>query len=159
MNIRSTAKAIIINENKILLNKCFDEYNGSYYSLPGGGQNTFETLHEAVIRECMEETGYHVVPMKFAALCEEICENSKTRELYPEYVHKMYHIFICELANNTPKKPIEFDMMQVGSEWIDINLLDEICLLPNVLNKNIVHIIKNQNPMFLGSERIKYNHG
>lgn len=159
MSIRSTAKSIIINENKILLIKCFDEHNGSYYSLPGGGQNTFETLHEAVVRECMEETGYQVVPMKFAALCEEICENPKTRELYPEYVHKMYHIFFCELKKNTAKKPIEFDMMQVGSEWIDIELLDEIRLLPNVLNKNIVHIIKNQNPIFLGSERIKYNHG
>lgn len=159
VGIRSTAKAIIINENKILLNKCFDEFNGEYYSLPGGGQQTYETLNEAIIRECMEETGYSVVPMKFAALCEEICENPKTRELYPEYVHKMYHIFICELANNTVKEPIEYDMMQVGSEWIDIELLDKIRLLPNVLNKNIVKLIKRQTPMFLGSERIKYNHG
>lgn len=159
MGIRSTAKAIIINENKILLNKCFDEFNGEYYSLPGGGQQTYETLNEAIIRECMEETGYSVVPMKFAALCEEICENPKTRELYPEYVHKMYHIFICELANNTVKEPIEYDMMQVGSEWIDIELIDKIRLLPNVLNINIVKLIKSQTPMFLGSERIKYNHG
>jgi len=28
MSIRSTAKAIIVNNNKILLNKCFDENNG-----------------------------------------------------------------------------------------------------------------------------------
>lgn len=159
MSIRSTAKAIIINENKILLNKCFDKYNGSYYSLPGGGQHTYETLHEALIRECMEETGYNVIPTKFAALCEEICESPKTRELYPKYVHKMYHIFICKLANNTVKHPIEFDMMQVGSEWININKLSEIRLLPTVLNKNIIDIVTNQNPMFLGSERIKYNHG
>lgn len=159
MGIRSTAKAIIINDNKILLNKCEDEFNGSYYSLPGGGQHTYETLHEALKRECFEETGYHVIPMRFVALCEEICMNSKTRELYPEYVHKMYHIFICRLANNAVKTPIEFDMMQVGSEWIDIDLLHEKRLLPNVLSTNIVDIIKNQNPMFLGSERIEYNHG
>lgn len=159
MGIRSTAKAIILNENKVLLNKCYDKNNGHYYSLPGGGQNKFETLHEAVIRECMEETGYNVKPTKFVALCEEICENAKTRELYPEYVHKMYHIFVCELSSNIVKEPIEFDDMQVGSEWIDIEHLDSIHLLPSVLNKNINKIIKNNTPMFLGSEKIQYNHG
>ena len=56
MGVRSTAKAIIINKDKVLLNKCFDKHNGEYYSLPGGGQQTFETLQEAVIRECFEET-------------------------------------------------------------------------------------------------------
>ena len=53
MSIRSTVKAIIINDNKVLLNRCFDENNGYYYSLPGGGQNQYETLHDAIIRECL----------------------------------------------------------------------------------------------------------
>lgn len=159
MSIRSAAKAIIINKDKVLLNKCFDEYNGEYYSLPGGGQHTYETLHEAVIRECLEETGYCVTPKRFAALCEEICENPKTRELYPEYIHKMYHIFLCELADDIAKKPTEIDEMQVSSEWIDIEHLDKIRLLPSVLNGNIVKMITNQIPMFLGSEHIQYNHG
>lgn len=51
MCIRSTAKAIIIKGNKILLNKCKDIKNGDYYSLPGGGQQKYETLHDAVVRE------------------------------------------------------------------------------------------------------------
>lgn len=68
MGIRSTAKAIITNKDKVLLNKCFDQHNGEYYSLPGGGQHTYETLHEAVIRECFEETGYCVIPKRFVAL-------------------------------------------------------------------------------------------
>lgn len=50
MSVRSIAKKIIVNNNKILLNKCFDENNGDYYSLPCGGQHTYETLHEAIIR-------------------------------------------------------------------------------------------------------------
>ncbi|WP_346917224.1 NUDIX domain-containing protein [Clostridium sp.] len=159
MSIRSAAKAIIINKDKVLLNKCFDEHNGKYYSLPGGGQHTYETLHEAVIRECLEETGYCVVPKRFVALCEEICENPKTRELYPEYTHKMYHIFLCELVEDVAKSPTEIDDMQVSSEWIDIEYLDEIRLLPDVLNENIEKLIKSEVPMFLGSERIQYNHG
>jgi len=159
MSIRSTAKAIIINKDKVLLNKCFDKHNGEYYSLPGGGQQTFETLQEAVIRECLEETGYSVIPKRFVALCEEICENPKTIELYPEYIHKMYHIFLCELTDEIAKKPLEIDEMQISSEWIDIEELDKIRLLPNALNENIDKLIRSEIPMFLGSERIKYNHG
>jgi 8-oxo-dGTP diphosphatase len=159
MSIRSTAKAIILNKDKVLLNKCFDEYNGEYYSLPGGGQHTYETLQEAVIRECVEETGYCVIPKKFIALCEEICENPKTRELCPEYIHKMYHIFLCELVGEVAKNPTEIDEMQVCSEWVDIEHLDKIRLLPNALNENIGKIIKSEIPMFLGAERIQYNHG
>jgi 8-oxo-dGTP diphosphatase len=159
MSIRSAAKAIIVNRDKVLLNKCFDEHNGDYYSLPGGGQHTYETLHEAVIRECLEETGHYVFPKRFIALCEEICEDPKTRELYPEYVHKMYHIFLCELVNDIEKNPTEIDDMQVSSEWIDIEFLDKIHLLPNALNNNIKKIIKSEIPMFLGTERIHYNHG
>jgi len=159
MCIRSAAKAIIINKDKVLLNKCYDEHNGEYYSLPGGGQHTYETLHEAVIRECLEETGYNIKPKRFVALCEEICENTKARELFPQYAHKMYHIFLCELVDDIAVKPIEIDEMQISSEWIDIEYLDKIHLLPNMLNENIVKMIRSETPMFLGSERIQYNHG
>ena len=51
MGIRSTAKAIILKDGKILLHRCFNSYHGEYFSLPGGGQNAYETLYEAVVRE------------------------------------------------------------------------------------------------------------
>jgi 8-oxo-dGTP diphosphatase len=159
MSVRSAAKAIIINDNKILLNKCFDENNGDYYSLPGGGQNTYETLHEAIVRECLEETGYNVVPLRFSALFEEICDNKKTRELYPEYSHKMYHIFICKLENNDVNKPTEIDDMQLESKWINIEDLNKIHLEPDCLNNNIEKMINCDVPVFLGSRHIPYNHG
>ena len=159
MSVRSTAKAIIIDNNKILLNKCFDENNGNYYSLPGGGQGTYETLHEAIIRECLEETGYNVVPVRFSALYEEICDSPKTKELYPEYIHKMYHIFICKLKNDKTVKPTEIDDMQLKSEWIDINDLNKIHLLPSFLNGNILEMINSESPKFFGSDHIPHNHG
>lgn len=159
MGIRSAAKAIIIDNNKVLLNKCFDENNGSYYSLPGGGQDTNETLHEAITRECLEETGYNVIPIRFSALYEEICDDHKTQELYPEYIHKIYHIFICKLKNDKTINPMEIDDMQLESEWVNINNLKEIYLLPSFLNDNILEIISSENPKFFGSEHILYNHG
>lgn len=159
MSIRSTAKAIIINNDKILLNKCFDEHNGEYYSLPGGGQNTYETIYEAIKRECLEETGYEVLPVRFSALCEEICDNAKTRELFPEYIHKMYHIFICKLQSEKRVRPTEVDNMQIESNWIYIKDLNKIKLLPSFLNNNIIRMINSDVPLFLGSEHIPYNHG
>lgn len=159
MSMRSAAKAVTIDNNKVLLNKCFDDNNGDYYSLPGGGQNTYETLHEALVRECLEETGYRVKPVRFSALCEEICDSSKTRELYPEYIHKMYHIFLCKLENKEVSKPTEIDDMQVESKWIDINDLNKIHLETECLNRNIEKMINSDIPMFLGSKHIPYNHG
>jgi ADP-ribose pyrophosphatase YjhB (NUDIX family) len=35
--LKSHSSERIIENNKILLNKCFDKNNGDYYSLPGGG--------------------------------------------------------------------------------------------------------------------------
>lgn len=159
MSIRSTAKAIIIKDNKVLLNKCDDGRNGVYYSLPGGGQHKYETLTEAVIRECLEETGFTVNPVRFAALCEEICLDGGFREKYPEYAHKMYHIFICELVDHEKELPTEKDLMQVGSEWVHIESLQHIRLLPEVVGNNILDIITNSAPIFLGSEHIRFNHG
>lgn len=159
MSIRSAAKAIILNGNRILLNKCFDDYHGNYYSLPGGGQDTYETLQEAIVRECREETGYNVVPVRFSALYEEICDNPKTRELYPDYIHKMYHIFICKLKNEETVSPTEIDVMQLESEWININDLNKIHILPEFLNDNILEMIHSEVPKFYGSDHIAYNHG
>lgn len=157
--IRSTAKAIILDDDKVLLNKCYDDNNGHYYSLPGGGQQLDETLHEALIRECLEETGYHVKPRFFVGLCEEICDNENTRKHHPEYIHKVYHIFTCELQNDQKEEPIEIDDMQVCSEWIDIEKVKSIRLLPVMLDDHIEDMIKKEEPIFLGSIRIPYNHG
>ena len=159
MSIRSTAKAIIINDNKLLLNKCRDENNGEYYSLPGGGQNKFETLTDAVIRECLEETGYTVLPIRFAALCEEICDDADFRQHRPEYAHKMYHIFVCRTVGGKQSAPTETDELQTGTEWLDLRSLEGVKLLPKLVGENLQRIIGSESPLFLGSEHIERNHG
>ncbi len=159
MSIRSTAKAIIINDNKLLLNKCRDEYNGEYYSLPGGGQHKFETMTDAVIRECLEETGYTVSPLRFAAICEEICDNEDFRQSRPEYAHKMYHIFVCRTLGEKISIPTETDELQTGTEWLDIGAIEGIKLLPKLVGENLHRILTSETPLFLGSEHIEHNHG
>ena len=159
MSVRSTAKAIIIHKNKVLLNKCYDKYNGDYYSLPGGGQEKYETIYDAVIRECKEETGYNVIPVRFCGICEEICDNEDTRTNYSQYSHKLYHIFVCNLANENHDKPTNIDDMQEQSEWIDIENLTSIRILPTSLSENIYKIITENLTLDLGSTHIPYNHG
>ena len=159
MGIRSTAKAFIIDDGKVLLNKCHDNFYGDYYSLPGGGQRKYESLYEAIVRECLEETGYTVAPVRFAALCEEICMHEGFRQRHPDYAHKMYHIFICGLSGNEVKTPTEKDDMQESCEWIAIESLPNIKIMPKLFGANVSGILDGTAPQFLGSEHIEYNHG
>lgn len=159
MSVRSTVKAIIIYDNKILLNKCYDPNNGHYYSLPGGGQDKYETIYDAVIRECKEETGYTVIPVRFCGICEEICDNDETRQFYSQYAHKLYHIFICHLASTEHDIPTNIDDMQEYSQWINFEDIKDIKLLPETLNGHITELINSDTILDMGSTHIPYNHG
>ena len=59
MPVRNSAKAIVVHDGKILVNRCISKF-GEYYALPGGGQHTGEMLNETVKRELLEETGLQV---------------------------------------------------------------------------------------------------
>ena len=82
MSIRSGAKAIIIKDGRVLLNRCRHEDGTIYYDLPGGGQHPYESLEDAVRREVMEETGFEVSVLRFAALAEEIYTDEGLRTHY-----------------------------------------------------------------------------
>jgi len=154
MSIRSTVKAVIIKDGKLLVNMCRDDKFGDYFSLPGGGQNQYETLQEAVVRECLEETGYFVTPVRFAALCETIFTDENFRKSHPDYTHRIYHVFICELIDDKQVMPTKKDDMQVGSEWVDISSIsskDNTRLFPVAVGDNIQSILNEIAPVFLGS--------
>jgi len=80
MPIRCTSKAIIVRDGRILLNRCRQLNGRIYYDLPGGGQHTYETLEDALIREVREETGYTVRVVRFAGMAEEIYTSALMRE-------------------------------------------------------------------------------
>jgi len=159
MGVRSTVKALILHEGKVLLNRCHDANNGEYYSLPGGGQEQYETMAEATKRECLEETGYSVETVRFAALMEEICLDPFIREQYAQYAHKMLHIFLCRLASTERVEPTETDDLQIASEWIAIEDVPNIHLLPRQVREHFSELIESENPMYLGSHFLEHNHG
>ena len=159
MNVRSTVKAIVIHEGKALLNRCRDDNNGEYFSLPGGGQEQFETLSEAIHRECLEETGYSVEPVRFCALMEEICLDPFIREHYLQYAHKMLHIFVCRLTTPDRIEPTETDDLQISVEWMPIEDVPSVNLLPKEVRAAFTRLIAEDTPQFLGSVYLEHNHG
>lgn len=156
--IRSTAKAIILHEEKVLLNRSYSERLGEYYSLPGGGQHQFETMEDAIVRECLEETGYRVRPVRLAAVCEEIWDDPALREMYPEYAHRMLHIFLCTLESTQPESaPTEKDLHMLDSTWVPLENLPGLSLEPLALNEHFNGILNGTAPLFLGSRHIPAN--
>lgn len=153
--IRSTAKAIILHEGRILLNRYADSRNGTYYALPGGGQNQFEPLGDAVVRECLEETGYRVRPVRLAAVCEEIWNDAERRQKYPEYAHRMLHIFLCTLDGTAPEHaPTEMDLNMLESVWVPLDALEGLTLEPAPLQGRIEDVLNGTAPLFLGTQQI-----
>jgi len=150
MAIRNAAKAIIVKGGKVLLSKYISEKKGIYYELPGGGQIQFETMEEAVVRECMEETGYQVKVVRLAAIAEEIYDDIKLRNQYPDYVHRIHHIFIAEISGTKSYDVTEADINQVGCVWMDICEVHTINLLPRHLKDNLIQILDSENPLYLG---------
>ena len=160
MSVRSTCKALVIHEGKVLLNRCHDAHNGEYYSLPGGGQETEEFLEEAIIREVREETGYTVIPEMFVGIGEEICDDPVVHEKWPDYIHKMYHIYRCSLDTDVPRiEPTEVDDMQDDCQWVDLERIHEVALLPQMVKDKWDEMVKGQHPVFLDSVRLEYHHG
>ena len=150
MSIRNAAKAIVYREGSILLVKYKNQNGKVHYELPGGGQHQYETMEEAVIRECKEETGYPVKVIRMAALAEEIFDDQELRREYPDYVHRVHHIFMAEITEDIALGLTEMDFNQEGTVWMDINKISEVKLIPRQLRNRIQDIVKSENPIYLG---------
>lgn len=157
MAIRCDAKALVVDNGKILLNRCNSDSGELYYDLPGGGQRPFETMEEAVIREVLEETGRHIKIERFAALSEEIYDDPEMREMYPDYTHRILHIFIAAPDGTEVQNPCEPDAQQQGSAWINIREADRMDIRPANLKGHISDIICGKSTCYLGTVHMEYN--
>lgn len=155
MSIRNAAKAIVIHNGKLLLNKCHSPRFGAFYTIPGGGQHQYETLEEAVVREVLEETGYTVIPEAFAALYEEIYCSGEVRAAYPDYAHKIFHIFRCRLSGENQATPSELDDNQTGCMWVDIGEAASLPIRSACIGENIVRLCHGDVPVYLGSHALE----
>jgi 8-oxo-dGTP pyrophosphatase MutT (NUDIX family) len=164
LHIRTVVKALIIDNGKLLVNKNISTLGDTWpgfpngmvhYDLPGGGQNRYETLVEALRRECLEETGYAVVPDRLAAVFEEISANETVRLHHERHAHRIFFFYICHLTGEPALAPTEQDFDMVGSEWVEIEKVKYLPLYPIPLRDHIEEIIASDSIVFLGSEKVE----
>jgi 8-oxo-dGTP diphosphatase len=134
--IRYAAKAMIIETNRILCLKKVADI-GTFYVLPGGGQNSGELLVATAKRECMEELGamVEVGPLRYVQ--EYIGDNHDFR-----LVHKGRHFvnffFECRLLEPLATHIPTPDEGQVDLEWLPISQLTSLPFFPRALAARLV---------------------
>lgn len=153
MAIRCASKAIIVKNGAVLLNRCRREDGSIYYDLPGGGQKLYESMEQTILREVKEETGYEIQVKQFVGLAEEIITNDELREQYPEYTHRILHIFTAGLIGEKKDAPTEKDFHMEESVWMPLDNIENLLeTRPSCLKQLLCDIRENANPRYFGTE-------
>lgn len=145
--IRNSAKAVIIQNERVLLTKNVDQ-EGFYYLFPGGGQEKFEELKDAVVRECIEEIGCQVEVKDIIFIREYIGKNHQFADSDAD-IHQVEFYFECVMdSQEEVSNGHNPDETQVGVEWIELSRLHEMRVYPYDLVKPITEGITT--PRYIG---------
>lgn len=106
-------------------------------------------MEEALLREIMEETGYTAKILRFAAISEEIYDDPRLREKYPDYCHRILHIFVAEALEQI-QPPSDYDFQMRDRQWFSVAEADRLPVLPVQLRGRISEILSAPQPVFLG---------
>lgn len=141
--IRTSAKALIIKDGKMLAIKLKDE-DGEFYIMPGGGQDSEELLSSAVCREVAEETG-------ILTECKELL--FVIEGLHGESFHRIDMVFHCDYIGLIPDASLHGDTNQVGYDWLDVKTLNTTPLYPSKLRRQIMNFCEGKPyKVYLGNE-------
>ena len=147
--IRNAARALIIHDERLLLLRKDGGGRAERYALPGGAQEAGETLQESLNRECLEEIGTEVVIRDLI----HVADWFKPRDTVPPSIRQVVEfLFLCEVADDyeagNGHRP---DKHQVGVEWIDLNQLSDIRLIPQSLSTYLEHLPDSRHGVYLGT--------
>ncbi|MBY0118811.1 NUDIX domain-containing protein [Paenibacillus sp. FSL L8-0435] len=133
--IRNSAKAVIVQDGRLLVIRLEDQY-GTAYVFPGGGQEKGEELKDAVARECLEEIGQAVNVGELLHIREYIGKNHEFAE-WDADIHQVEFYFACSLID--PEASVfegsNPDDHQVAVEWIALEELSQIRLYPKTIGE------------------------
>ncbi|NMI05203.1 NUDIX domain-containing protein [Paenibacillus sp. SZ31] len=133
--IRNSAKAVIVQDGRLLVIRLEDQY-GTAYVFPGGGQEKGEELKDAVARECLEEIGQAVNVGELLHIREYIGKNHEFAE-WDADIHQVEFYFACSLIDPeaTVFEGSNPDDHQVAVEWIALEDLSKIRLYPKTIGE------------------------
>lgn len=145
---KNSAKAVIFNNEKVLMLRKEYEDGTLSYTLPGGTQEPGEELDKTVIREVYEETGAKVEVLDLV----NVYEHKHHSRGNPDIIkHKLEFAFLCrfsepyELHNGEDPAP-----HQVAVQWIDVDLLNGLNLNPTKLAEIIPSLSLSEQRIYLG---------
>ena len=143
--IRTTAKAVVIRNGKLLAIKLNDGKE-EWYILPGGGQDSEEGLPQTVEREVKEETGIEVKCKDLLFVIEGI---------HGERFHRIDLVFLCDYLREAQDVALHNDTNQIGFEWLDVSALNRSPLFPSKLRRPIMNFVEGKEySKYLGNEEI-----
>ena len=143
--IRTSAKALIIRDGRMLAIRLHDGHE-TFHIMPGGGQQAGEPLPEAVAREVAEELGVRVRVGDLAFAIEGT---------QGEAFHRVDLVFRCEYLGEIEQAELHGDTNQVGFDWLDIASLNRSTLYPSKLRRPIMNLLEGKPyPVYLGVENV-----
>ena len=126
--IRNAVRAVITQDDAVLLQRKIDDNGTERFALPGGAQEHGEGLGEALQRECEEEIGtrIEVIDLLFVG------DYFKLRQTSPPTTRQLLEfLFACSVAPDyQPRNGPHPDKHQVDVQWVPIGQLAEINLVP-----------------------------
>jgi 8-oxo-dGTP diphosphatase len=128
--VRTSTKAVIIKHDALLVILGRGETGEEYYYLPGGGQNKFETLEQALKRECFEEIDAKVIVGNLLFVRDYISKNHEFAAFDPNF-HQVDFFFECTLEpDQIPKNGSNPDSRQLGVHWLPLSDLETAKFYP-----------------------------
>ncbi|MEL6462028.1 MAG: NUDIX hydrolase [Cyanobacteria bacterium J06636_27] len=130
-------RGAVFQDNKILLVK---ERSDGCWTLPGGWADVGESPSESVVKEILEESGYHTRVTKLIAVYDR---DKQGHPPHPNYIYKLF--FQCELIGGSASTSIETEDVGFFAED-NIPELSLGRILPNQITKLFEHY-RNPNLM------------
>lgn len=129
-NFHELARAVIIDQNHILLCKSKTEKHGFYF-LPGGHVELGETSQEAVLRELFEETGISFCITKLLGnLTYSFIPADPQKACHTKENNVIFLAYAPEISLGLPLVQIE---EHIELEWVPLAMLNSIDLKPKGL--------------------------
>lgn len=149
---RPSAKAVVVVDGRLLVtrNRTPGDARPDWHIVPGGGQRPGETLHEALVREVAEETGFEVVPGRLLWVRELIAARRTEFPFDPE--DHAIEVMFAATPTGVVSEPSEVDSYQQEVVWVTGPELERIRFYPASLVPAIRRYMTggDPGPVYLG---------